>query len=123
MQGLEKKELQKQFWSQIQGKRYIMSLADVVPFYIAWVFCGFLMIERNMGRTAMVILTLAVCYFEVSARTYFGLADYAYYYKIFAQMFPPSWTLGECLKMFRSCFVFAVMLLIFALDLTLDRKN
>ena len=100
-----------------------MSLADVVPFYIAWVFCGFLMIERNMGRTAMVILTLAVCYFEVSARTYFGLTDYENYYKVFAQMFPPSWTLGECLKMFRSCFVFAVMLLIFVLDLTLDRKS
>jgi hypothetical protein len=84
MQGIEGKELQKRFWTQIQGKRYIMSLADVVPFYIAWIICGFLMIERNMGRSAMVIMTGAVCYFEINARTYFGNTDYAQYYKAFA---------------------------------------
>jgi len=71
----------------------------------------------------MVILTMAVCYFEVTARINFGQASYASYYTLFSKMFPPSLTLGESLKLFRSCFVFIVMLLIYILDLTLDKKS
>lgn len=54
----------------------IFSITDVVPFYIAWIICGFLMIDRNTGRSAMIIFTMIVAYFEYQARVSFGQEAY-----------------------------------------------
>lgn len=64
-QELDEKQMQIQFWTQIKGKRTVQAIADVVPFYIAWFICGFLMIERKMGRQTMVIYTMVICFLEV----------------------------------------------------------
>lgn len=110
------------FWTQIRTKRTVQAIAEVLPFYIAWLVCGVLMINRKMGKTTMIFITGAFCYFEVMSRIVFGTDDsFVSILTSFQQIYPPSKTIGECLRSFRSSFVFILMCVIFFLDATIDR--
>lgn len=68
-QALEQHEVSEEkrtdlFWQMIRQKRQIYILADVIPFYIAWIASSFLMIDRKWGMTSCVIVCGAICMME-----------------------------------------------------------
>ena len=55
-------------------------LADVLPFYISWIASSFLMIDRQMGRTAVIFLCMGMGFFEYRARIMYGDQSMQPYY-------------------------------------------
>lgn len=71
-EGLSEEERSALFWSNIRQKRQLYVLADVIPFYLAWVASSLLMIDRKIGKNAAVILCGGLCFLEYSARIQYG---------------------------------------------------
>ena len=61
---MEEKERTNLFWQSIKQKRLIYIIADVFPFYLAWIASSFLMIDRKIGRTGAVILCGFIAFVE-----------------------------------------------------------
>ena len=123
MQEMDEEKRSNLFWQMIRQKRQIYIMADVLPFYIAWIASGFLMIDRKFGMTACVIVCGAICYVEYQARSVFGVEAYQPYFDLFMTMFPRSWTMGEALSLCRSSLSLLLMVTILVLDTTIDKPG
>jgi hypothetical protein len=64
------------FWSHINQKRLVSSLSEVLPYYVAWIVAGLMLIERSYGKPAMALLCAGMCAFEILARINYGVEDY-----------------------------------------------
>lgn len=111
------------FWANIRQKRQFYVLADVIPFYISWIASSLLMIDRKMGRNAVVLFCFGMCYLEYNARVSYGHESMQAYYNQFQSFFPPQWTLGESLAYIRASISILLMVIIFVFDATLDRVD
>lgn len=119
----EAEELQKMFWQNIKQKRIITSIGEVLPYYVAWTFAGLMMIDRSYGKPAMAFLSLSLGFFEGWSRINYGDEQWDWIFTPFKSWFPPMWTMGEALKLTRSCFPLLLVLLIWVLDNTLDKLS
>jgi len=68
----ENEAMNQMFWQNIKQKRFITSIGEVLPYYVAWTFAGLMMIDRSYGKPAMAFLSLGMAFFEGSARINYG---------------------------------------------------
>ena len=108
------------FWQHVRQKRMITSISEGLPYYVAWAVAGLMMIDRSYGKPAMAFLSGGMCAFEIAARINYGVQEYEGLFSAFKMMFPQMWTMGESLKLTRSCFPLLLVILIWVLDNSID---
>lgn len=118
---LSEKDQDEYFESQISAVRGQQVFFDVFPFYISWFATAMLMVERKYGRSATCMLIFALGYLEFQVRVQYGSTD-SVLTAVFDSCFPKTWTIGQSCQVARGALPIFLMLLVTALDLSLDAK-